>query len=190
MYWTEMYSFGEAEAWLCTAVNLGKVVQSGGVVRQKQSRCTARDMTSAAGVLGVGQVLGRKLTCSFEPMWHVVPMWYMEFSAVNRKEVYFLLPLHISKKSKEDFRQWLQNYHCYSGSVDPVRNWTGAVWTSSCYSDRINNLRITVGVHTSFLEYNPFMECWEEEWSLWWWRFYSCRQWVVSASHMWKPDQP
>lgn len=150
------------------------------------SRAGAQQGTwpSLAGVLGVGQVLGRKLTCSFEAVWRVVPVWCMELSALGiEKRCIFLLPLHIVKKSREVFRQWLQNYHCFSGSVDMVRSWTGAVWTCSCYSDRINNLKIIVGVHTSFLEYNPFVECWEEKWSWWWW-FCSCTQWVMSACYM------
>lgn len=133
-----------------------------------RSRAGAQQGTwpSLAGVLGAGQVLSRKLTCSFELVWHVVPVWCMEFSALGiENRCIFLSPLHTVKKSRAVFKQLLQNYHCYSGSIDLVRSWTGAVWTCISYSDRINNLIILVGIHTSFLDYIPFVECWEEEWS-------------------------
>lgn len=170
------------------AVNLGKVVQRGGEVLQKQSRCKAGDMTQPCPEWDKCWVENSRTPLSQCGTLFLCGLW----SSVlwEQKKCIFLLTLRILKTSREVFRQRLQNYPSYSVSVDLVRSWTGAVWTCTCYGDRPNNL-IIVQVHTSFLEYNPFVECWEEEWSLWWWWWwsYSCRQSVMSASHMWKLDQ-
>lgn len=187
MYWTGTCSFGgKGLALHCFYLGQGCTKWWGGSAEAEQVR--SREHDPALLVCQEWDKCWAENSCSFEPVGHVVPVWCMEFCALGiEKRCIFLWPFHIVRKSREIFRQWLQNYHCCSGSADLVRSWTGAVWTSSCYSDRINSFVIIVRVHTSFLEYNPFIEYWEEEWSLWW--FYSSCQWVMSASHMWKPDQ-